>query len=122
MPSEVEKSVASILRLSVFVALALVAAGIASSLILHGGQDMVSDISAARGSSVGDLISYLLRGEAKGFFGLVVVVLMAGVVLSVINTAAASLARGDRALAGVSIALLLILAMSIAVGLSSHKG
>lgn len=122
MSREIERRVVSILRFSVIAALALVAAGVASSLALHGGQDIVHGISSARGSSAGDAIAYLLRGEARGFFGLVVLALMLGVVVSVAYTAAASLTKGDRALAGVSIALLLILALSVAVGISARRG
>ncbi len=111
----VERTVYNILRLSVAVSLTIIALGIFYKL--HTQGSLPSGAPAFKGASVTDLVDLIFKGDPVGILALSAIALIAGVVISIIVTLAASLKMGDKSLAIVSALLLVLLMVSVYVGL-----
>jgi len=118
--SPAEKAVYSILRLSVVAALVIIIIGLGSfflKIAVSGGASTGSGSLSFTGLDIWGALRRLSTGDPVGIAWVAIISLILGVVLSVASSAYYSYRSGDRVLAVVSMALLLIIAISATVGL-----
>jgi len=120
-----ERMAARLLRVGVAASVAVIGAGLAVSLLRHpeylsdpGALERLTAPGAAFPHEIGDVAAELAAGRGRALVSAGLLLLIATPVLRVAASVVSFLRQRDRAFAGITLGVLLVLALSLALGRS----
>ncbi|MEM2202935.1 MAG: DUF1634 domain-containing protein [Sulfolobales archaeon] len=117
-PGLAERTVYSILKLSVLASLVVIAVGIVWMFYhLHIQGFPTDKWLTFNGTRISDFAHMISRMDPRGILGLSAVILILGVVLAIVSVLITSLRTRDNSLAIVSAVLLILILISTSIGL-----
>lgn len=115
MAGGIEYIVYRVLRFSIVLTLTVIIIGLV--LIVIYAQSGLIEIQNSRGANIGVILDLVARGDPRGLAGLSVLTLIGGVLFSIAFAMVGAYKAGDKPLFIVSLALIVIILFSVAIGL-----